>query len=212
MQIIKSWRFYLLFILLGFAAFYVYTRSEADIPLNKPLDLFPQRVGAWTMTGQARFDERVLAVLLPTDYLSRFYVDGAGNRLSLYIGFHNGGPKSGPIHSPKQCLPGSGWHRLKEDVRQVKFKGENIPYVSTIYQKDTEKQLFLYWFQVRDQILTNEYALKLGMIKNSVLSNRRDSAFIRLSVMATDGEEKATEIGEQFIRDFFPAIQESLPR
>lgn len=212
MQIIKSWRFYLLFILLGFAAVYVYTRSEADVPISTPLDQFPQRAGDWTMTGQARFDERVLAVLLPTDYLSRSYIDSKGDKLSLYIGFHNGGPNSGPIHSPKQCLPGSGWNRLKEEVRQVKFKGENVSYVSAIYQKDTEKQLFLYWFQVRDQILTNEYMLKLAMIKNSVLSNRRDSAFIRLSVMATDGEDKATEIGEKFIRDFYPAIRQALPQ
>jgi len=212
MQIIKSWRFYLLFIFLGFAAFYVYTRSEADVPISIPLDQLPQHAGDWTMTGQSRFDERVLAVLLPTDYLSRSYSNSRGDKLSLYIGFHNGGPNSGPIHSPKQCLPGSGWNRLKEDVRQVKFKDDKIPYVSAIYQKDTDKQLFLYWFQVRDQILTNEYALKLAMIKNSVLSNRRDSAFIRLSVMATDGEGKATEIGEQFIRDFYPAIREALPR
>ena len=212
MQIIKSWRFYLLFIFLGFASFYVYTRSEADVPINTPLDQFPQHAGDWTMTGQARFDERVLAVLLPTDYLSRSYTNSRGDKLSLYIGFHNGGPNSGPIHSPKQCLPGSGWNRLKEDVRQVKFKDNKIPYVSAIYQKDTDKQLFLYWFQVRDQILTNEYALKLAMVQNSMLSNRRDSSFIRLSVMATDGEDQAIEIGEQFIRAFFPAIREALPR
>lgn len=212
MNIIKPWRFYILFIFLGIAAFYVYTHSEADIPLNKPLDQFPQKIGNWTMTGQARFDERVLAVLLPTDYLSRSYVDAAGNRLSLYIGFHDGGPDSGPIHSPKQCLPGSGWNYLSNEVKQVNLDGESIPYVSAIYQKDTEKQLFLYWFQVRDQILTNEYALKLAMIKNSVLSNRRDSAFIRLSVMGAESEEEATGIGEQFIQDFFPAIREALPQ
>lgn len=212
MQIIKPWRFYLLFALLGLAALYVYTRSEAAVPVNRSLDLFPQKIGNWTMTGQARFDERVLAVLLPTDYLSRSYVDSQGNKLSLYIGFHDGGPNSGPIHSPKQCLPGSGWNYLKNDVRQVNYNGSEIPYVSAIYQKDTEKQLFLYWFQVRDQILTNEYALKLAMVKNSMLSNRRDSSFIRLSVMATDGVEEATVIGEQFIRDFYPAIREALPR
>ena len=212
MQIIKPWRFYLLFVLLGLAAFYVYTRSEADVPINQPLDQFPQKMADWSMTGQARFDERVLAVLLPTDYLSRFYVNSVGNKLSLYIGFHNGGPDSGPIHSPKHCLPGSGWNRLKQQRRLVNVGGVDIPYVSAIYQKDSEKQLFLYWFQVRDRIVTNEYALKLAMIKNSVLSNRRDSAFIRLSVVVTDGEEKATRIGEQFIRDFFPAIRESLPR
>ncbi len=212
MQIIKPWRFYLLFILLGISALYVFTRSEAAVPTNKSLDLFPQKVADWTMTGQARFDERVLAVLLPTDYLSRSYVDSHGHNLSLYIGFHGGGPKSGPIHSPKQCLPGSGWNRLKSEVRQVKLDDESIPYVSAIYQKDVEKQLFLYWFQVRDQILTNEYALKLAMLKNSMFSNRRDSSFIRLSVMATDGEGQAIKIGEQFIRDFFPAIREALPR
>ena len=211
MQSIKPWRFYVLFVLLGLAAVYVYTRSEAAVPVNKSLDLFPQKVADWTMVGQARFDERVLAVLLPTDYLSRTYVDSDGNRLSLYIGFHDGGPNSGPIHSPKQCLPGSGWNYLKNDVRQVKYDGSEIPYVSAIYQKDTEKQLFLYWFQVRDQILTNEYALKLAMVKNSMMNNRRDSSFIRLSVMATDGEEKATEVGEKFIRDFYVAIREALP-
>lgn len=212
MQIIKPWRFYLLFVLLGLAALYVYTRSEAAVPVNKPLNLFPQKVAGWTMAGQARFDERVLAVLLPTDYLSRTYIDSSGNRLSLYVGFHDGGPNSGPIHSPKQCLPGSGWNYLKNEVRYVKDDGNEIPYVSAIYQKDTEKQLFLYWFQVRDQILTNEYALKLAMVKNSMVGNRRDSSFIRLSVMATDGEAKATEIGEQFIRDFYPAIREALPQ
>jgi EpsI family protein len=209
---IKPWRFYLLFVLLGLAALYVYTRSEAAVPVNKSLDLFPQKAGDWTMTGQARFDERVLAVLLPTDYLSRSYVDSRGNKLSLYIGFHDGGPNSGPIHSPKQCLPGGGWNHLSAEVRNLAVKGETISYVGAIYQKDIEKQLFLYWFQVRDQILTNEYALKLAMAKNSFLSNRRDSAFIRLSVMATDGEEPAIEIGEQFIRDFYPAIREALPR
>ena len=212
MQIIKPWRFYVLFLLLGISALYVYTRSEAAVPINKSLDLFPQKVADWKMTGYAQFGERTLAVLLPTDYLSRTYHDSHGNRLSLYIGFHDGGPNSGPIHSPKQCLPGSGWNYLNNEVKQVSLDGENIPYVSAIYQKEIEKQLFLYWYQVRDQILTNEYALKLAMLKNSMLSNRRDSSFIRLSVMATDSEDKATEIGEQFIRDFFPAIREALPR
>jgi len=212
MQSIKPWRFYLLFILLGLAALYVYTRTEAAVPVNKPLDQFPQKAGDWTMTGQARFDERVLAVLLPTDYLSRSYANSQGNRLSLYIGFHDGGPDSGPIHSPKQCLPGSGWNYLKAENRDVTVNGKTVPYVSAIYQKDTEKQLFLYWFQVRDQILTNEYALKLAMVKNSVLSNRRDSAFIRLSVMVNEDERQAIDVGEKFISDFFPAIREALPR
>jgi hypothetical protein len=50
------------------------------------------------------------------------------------------------------------------------------------------------------------------MVKNSFMANRRDSSFIRLSVMATNDEAEASRIGEQFIQDFYPAISASLPR
>ncbi|MEA3544076.1 MAG: EpsI family protein, partial [Thermodesulfobacteriota bacterium] len=167
LQKLQVWRFYTLYFLIGLTAIFVYTRTEMSVPVGKSLELFPQQAGDWSMTGQARFDERVLAVLLPTDYLSRTYIDKQNNSVSLYIGYHDGGPLSGPIHSPKQCLPGSGWDRLSDQVYPVDVNGEQVDYVGAIYQKDAERQLFLYWFQVRDQILTNEYALKLAMAKNS---------------------------------------------
>lgn len=212
MNKIKTWRFIVLYILLGLAAVYVHTRSEASVPVNIPLDQFPQRAGEWSMVGQARFDERTLANLLPTDYMSRSYENSNGERVSLYIGYHDGGPNSGPIHSPKQCLPGSGWNRLYDESRLIVVDGEPVDYVSSVYQKDSQKQMFLYWFQVRDQLLTNEYALKFAMAKNSFLSNRRDSSFIRLSVMVRDDEDKARLLGEDFIAAFLPAIQKSLPK
>ena len=209
---IKVWRFVVVYLLLIGAAAYVYARTEVAVPVAQPLDLFPQRVASWTMTGQARFDERTLEVLKPSDYLSRSYRSDSGQQVSLYIGYHDGGPQSGPIHSPRQCLPGSGWNRLTDQVREIDVDGKTLVYVSSIYQKETEKQMFLYWFQVRDAQLTNEYSLKLEQIKNSVLANRRDSSFIRLSLMATDSEEEALQTGEQFIQDFYPAISRFLPK
>jgi len=211
MNAIKVWRFYLLFVILGLTALLVHTRSEVAVPINKPLNQLPLRAGDWVMNNEAHFSEQVLEVLKPTDYLSRNYTDSKGDQLALYLGFHDGGPKSGPIHSPKQCLPGSGWNRLHEEVRSVEIDGHKIPFVSAVYQKDQQKQLFLYWFQVRDEVLTNEYALKLAMIKNSLLVNRRDSAFIRLSLMVTKDESLALETGEQFMRDFIPLINTILP-
>lgn len=209
---IKTWRFLLLFLLLALAAVYVYARSEVAVPVSRPLDLFPQHVGSWHMTGQARFDERTLEVLRPADYLSRTYRNDKGEQVSLYIGYHDGGPESGAIHSPRQCLPGSGWNRLQSKLSSVELDGHKVPYVQALYQKDAEKQLFLYWFQVRDKIVTDEYMMKLVQIKNSILANRRDSSFIRLSLMATDRVDQAVAVGEQFIRDFYPAISQALPR
>lgn len=211
MNKINVWRFYLLFLILGLAAVYVQTRSEVAVPITKALNLFPLRVESWVMTNDSHFSEQVLKVLRPSDYLSRGYVNDKGDQLGLYLGFHNGGPESGPIHSPKQCLPGNGWNRLHDEVRSVVVNGQKVPYVSAVYQKDQQKQLFIYWFQVRDEVLTNEYALKFAMMKNSLLLNRRDSAFIRLSLLITQDEETSLETGEQFMRDFVPRIHSFLP-
>ena len=143
-------------------------------------------------------------MLLPTDYISRSYQNATGDKVSLYIGYHDGGPESGPIHSPKQCLPGSGWNRLNAEVHSVTVDGRPLSYVSSLYQKDVQQQLFLYWFQVRGDALTNEYALKFAMAKNSMLSNRRDSSFVRISVMVDrdQGQERARVVGEKFISAF----------
>ena len=95
------------------------------------------------MTSQSRFDPEVLAILKPTDYLYRIYKDEEGNKVTIYFGYHDGVPDSGPIHSPKNCLPGSGWHRLSEEVRTMILKDREISLVSAIYQKDGTKELFL---------------------------------------------------------------------
>jgi EpsI family protein len=71
--------------------------------------------------------------------------------------------------------------------------------------------MFIYYFQVKGQILTNEYLLKLAEIMNSVLYNRRDSAFIRISVPFSDEEAEAALVGERFLAKIYPQIVSVLP-
>ena len=80
-----------------------------------------------------------------------------------------------------------------------------------VYQKGDSRQLFLYWFQVRDESLSDEYALKRAEIANSVLHRRRDATFIRISVPFEGNEEKANAVADGFVRDFLPTIREFLP-
>jgi hypothetical protein len=65
---------------------------------------------------------------------------------------------------------------------------------------------------VRGKTLSDEYALKLTEIRNSMLHNRRDSAFVRVSVLFDGDQAAAAALGEQFIRDFYPAIAGVLPQ
>ncbi len=205
-------RFLPVYLLLGAAIFFVYRHQDVEVPINRPLAGISRQAGDWRLVEENEMEEKVLKKLKPTDYLYRTYQNQAGRRVTLYIGYHGGGPDSGPIHSPKHCLPGAGWQLLKQKkCRLSSAPGRTFDAVEALYGKDALKVLFIYWFQVKGNILTNEYALKFAEIKNSLLYNRRDSAFIRISVSAHDDIDGARQAARSFIRVFFPEITSLLP-
>lgn len=206
-----SFRYLIVYLLLGLTAIFIYTHETIAVPVNQPLVDIPENFGDWSMSAQSYFNPQMLAVLQPTDYLYRVYQDSAGNQVTFYLGYHAGGPESGPIHSPKHCLPGSGWFEISEEKRNLSFENGELPLVQAIYQNDDQKEMFFYYFQVKGRVLTDEYSLKLAEIINSILYNRRDSAFVRISVPFTEDRAEAAQIGERFAAMIYPHILSVLP-
>ncbi|MEW5744169.1 MAG: exosortase C-terminal domain/associated protein EpsI [Nitrospirota bacterium] len=208
---IKKTRFMAVFALLILTVLFVNLHADISVPMNKSFGEFPVSHREWRMLSQTSFSEAVLRVLKPTDYLFRRYADGSDTPVYLYIGYHGGGKNSGGIHSPKHCMPGAGWYEALEEKISVDVGGRRMQLVKTVYQKGDEKELFLYWYQVKGRALSDEYSLKAYEIINSMLYRRRDSAFIRISVPITGDEQRSFEAGVKFIKDFYPVITEYLP-
>ena len=207
----KQTRYIITYLLLGLTVLFIYTHENVAVPVGQPLTDIPVQFDDWYMAGQSRFSPEVLQNLQPTDYLYRVYKDKPGNKVTLYLGYHDGGPESGPIHSPKHCLPGSGWFELSQVERTIQASGKSLPIVEAVYQKGDQKEMFLYFFQVKGQVLTDEYSLKLAEIVNSILHKRRDSAFIRVSVPFQGDSSEAALIGDRFMANLYPHIASVLP-
>jgi EpsI family protein len=207
----RTMRFIPVYLLLAITGLYVNLHADVTVPMNKSFDQFPLVVQGWRMVYQREFSEQVLDVLKPTDYLYRAYRTDDGRVAQLYIGYHGGGKDGGEIHSPKHCLPGSGWTAASSKRTELVIDGKKISLVRAVYQKGESKELFFYWFQVRDRTLADEYALKLAEIGNSLLHRRRDASFIRISVPVGGDLEQSIGAGEQFVRDFYPVIAQFLP-
>jgi EpsI family protein len=205
-------RFIIVYVLFAAAALVISFHRDSVVPTNRPFSEFPKQVQSWQISNQTEFSANILSVLKPTDYLYHQYKDSSGKTVSLYVGYHGGGKGGGEIHSPKHCLPGSGWYEVSTRSGVLTTPGGSINLVRAVYQKGDSKELFLYWFQVRDRSVSNEYYLKLAQITNSALYRRRDATFIRVSVPVDTDVEQATARGEQFIRDFEPLFREFLPR
>jgi len=205
--------YYAVYALLIGVAFFINLHSDVMVPPNRPFTEFPMQVKGWEMAGQSEFSANVLSVLKPTDYLYRQYKGADGKVVGLYIGFHGGGKESGEIHSPRNCLPGSGWYEVSAKRGTLEIPaGGSVKLVRSVYQKGENKELFLYWFQARGHSMNDEFSLKLAEITGSLLYRRRDTSFIRVSVPFEGDDSSALSRGEQFVRDITPTIREFLPQ
>jgi EpsI family protein len=205
------YRFLVIFVLLAGMGAYMSFHRDLIVPLARPFGEFPPVHAGWRMVGQSSLSENVIKVLMPTNYLSRRYVAEDGTTVDMYLSFFDGGPDSGGIHSPKHCMPGSGWFEMSSERTTMELGGETVKLVRAVYAMGEQRELIYYWFDMRGKTMSDEYSLKLAEIKGSMFHNRRDQSFIRISVQARDNVEAAQKQVEDFLRDFFPVIREYLP-
>jgi EpsI family protein len=208
---IRKHLFLIVYLLLAGTWMYLFFHETVATPVSKPLAEFPVACAEWRMDSQASFSKDVLEILRPSDYLFRKYASPAGEKIALYVGYHDGGKGSGEIHTPRNCLPGNGWELVSTDKVQVETNKGQVAAVSAVYQKNDSQELFLYWFQSQRQTLTDEFSLKLAQILTSITQKRRDTAFVRISVPIAGDEREALATGTRFIRDFYPQITNFLP-
>jgi EpsI family protein len=180
------------------------------VPLKKAFSGFPLQWNGWV--GKVHnFDDVILEKLRVSEYILREYKKGP-DRVSLYIGYYSTQREGAQIHSPKHCLPGGGWFKVSENIRTLDIDNiGNVSFIEAVYQKGDGKEVFIYWYKMKNTYITNEYKLKLYMVLNSLLYGRNDAAFIRLSMPVTDNVEDSVYTIEDFMRDFLPLLKDYLP-
>ncbi len=190
--------------------------------LRQPLSIVPIQIEQWS--GQDRpFEEKTVDVLGVTDYINRHYVSsealtGQSPSLWLYAGYYASQRTGKTYHSPKNCLPGSGWEIVEiESLPITMATGEGPETRQTInkviVQKGLDRQLILYWYQDRGRVITSEYWAKIYLIWDSITQGRTDGAMIRVSVPIPRGapSDSAVHLGVQYIRQVSPFIVQALP-
>ncbi len=203
-------RYIIVIAILLLAATITHSHRDLILPQTRELASFPDNIGHWHMSSNTVFSEPLLKILRPTDYLMRSYADSGGHFIDLYVGYHNGGASSGPIHSPRNCLPGSGWFPLGNSEMSVAVPGGNLALVRAVYAKEDQKVTFYYWYQLKGEVITNDLGMKLAELRNTLLHRRRDAAFIRVNVRDLSGTQ-ADKLAADFINGLYPALNNYLP-
>jgi EpsI family protein len=193
--------------------FYGFSRGEA-VAAGRSLDRFPSAVGAWRMIEQGVIEKDVRDVLRADDYLTRQYAISPEQTAGLFVAFFKSQRAGQTPHSPKNCLPGSGWMWSVSDTILVNIAERNRPIEINRYvvSKGDMKAVVLYWYQSRDRVVASEYKAAAFVAWDAIHRNRTDTALVRVVVpIAGNRADAATRSGVEFIQAFFTTLRQFLP-
>jgi EpsI family protein len=197
------------------AVFYGFSRSE-QTPIYRSLDQFPTTLGSWHMIQQGVMEPEVKEVLRADDYITRFYADANNKRYAnLFVAFFKTQRGGQAPHSPKNCLPGSGWVWTVSDTIPIAIDGRSTPIQVNRYvvEKGGDKSVVLYWYQSRDRVVASEYTAKIYVVTDAIRMNRTDTSLVRVVVPFTgDDIANATKTGTDFVQAFFNPLKTFLPQ
>lgn len=195
------------------AGLYAISKQEV-VPLRQPLAAFPAAAGAWTMMREESLDEATMDVLRADEVLSRTYYNNEKREAaSLFVAYFKSQRTGQTPHSPKNCLPGSGWEPSESGFVPVEIPGRAEPIVVNRYlvSKGESRSVVLYWYQTPRRVVASEYMAKIYMVADAIRYNRTDTAMVRVVVAAGADANAATEAAKDFVRSIFNEVGTFLP-
>ena len=207
-------------LLLGATTIFLANARRAEVAVSREsFASFPRDIGEWKSIVDPPMEEDILKVLGVDDYLSRVYYKPDGAAVGLYMGFYASQRQGDTIHSPLNCLPGSGWEPVSQGrlaIANVDGQGRDITVNRYVVQKGLERQLVLYWYQSHGRVVASEYTSKAYLIHDAIRLNRTDGSMVRVIAPiksdATDGGASAERMAESFVRLIFPKLPTYLPQ
>jgi EpsI family protein len=185
------------------------------VPSHKALAQFTLDKGPWRMSEELEMDKDSLEVLKADDILSRAYVDDKNQEMAtLFVAYFSTQRTGKAPHSPKNCLPGSGWVPSQSSVVTIPVPGQEQPIAVNEYviARGDNESVVLYWYQSHDRVIASEYAAKVYTVTDSLRYNRSDTALVRVVVAVNNGDrEKAIQTAKTFVQAFYQPLKEYLP-
>jgi len=181
-------------------------------PAMVDLAKFPDRIGGWTKQFEDPISPEVSQVLRADQLMSRGYKDDSGRQAGLLVAWFQSqrGGASQP-HSPKVCLPGSGWTPQVTDEISVETAAGSILVNRYIVAYQGQRIVVLYWYQTPRRVIASEWAAKMWLVNDALRDGRTDTSLVRITVWVTKDDQSATATATEFAKDFYPRLRDYLP-
>jgi EpsI family protein len=190
-------------LLLGTTILSGLTTRRSPEPLATPLEQIVPEIEGWQAAGDHVIPDGTLRALAPTAYLVRTYRK-SNVPLDLFIAYYAQQRAGESMHSPKHCLPGSGWEIWKHDSAFIPVRGTSVEINKYSIQNSGSRMLMFYWYQSKTRIVANEYLGKMLLARDTVFSGHTAGSIVRIMLPDTPA---ATAEGVAFATHLIPEVE-----
>lgn len=218
-SMMSEWGKALVPVFLALQGLLVYCSAGTEHPPAPPaLTQFPATFSDWTELHEDPIDPDVMNTLRADRLLSRTYVHPTGTNSSaesagfLVAWFQSQRAGASQPHSPKVCLPASGWTPVSAGELNVATREGTITVNRYIVASRSERAVILYWYQTSHRAVAGEWASKLWLVRDALRDHRTDTALVRIVVESkSDGDNRATRTASDFVQAAYPLLVHQLP-
>jgi EpsI family protein len=156
--------------------------ATPQVPQRRPLSEFPAQLGAYSQRSSETIASDVQGVLKADDYIVRNYFTADGHMANVFVAYYKSQLAGESMHSPKNCLPSSGWEPVVNDRIQVAGPTGPVEVNRYVVEKNGQRSLILYWYHSGNRVYASEYWGKAYLIADTARTGRRDGAIARVVV------------------------------
>jgi EpsI family protein len=188
--------------------------DRARLPERQEFSRFPMRIGDWE-GRPAGIPADVREVLGDGDFLERVYQQPGETPVDLFLAYFPSQRAGNTMHSPQNCLPGSGWTPISQALAQVALPhSEPVTVNRYVVARGVERELVLYWYLIHGRVVADEYRAKFFLVSDAIRLNRKDGALSRIITPVTPHEtiEGAERRAVRFGQEISPLLEAYIPR
>jgi EpsI family protein len=166
---------------------------EVDLPGWTFREL-PIQFGDWH-GADATMDPKIAVATEANIIVNREYRDDHGHAVSIHTAVFKR-PDKGVYHSPVNCYRAAGWQKTEDTREKLKISdGLTIPVSVTTWEREGERVVVVYWFQLGEHVLFGRWDLGLG-VRWSLRGQPKWPPLIKvlLQIQAPDREDARTTI------------------
>jgi len=209
-------RFAIVVAVLGGTALFLRSRGQAEnLPAAEPPASFPSRVGNW-QGREIPIPQWALDILGAGEFLERNYSRTPdAPSIDFFLAYFPSQRMGSTMHSPQNCLPGSGWTPVEfARVGLTRPGAGNIRVNHYVLAKGLDRLLVLYWYQAHGRVVASEYWAKFYLVADAIRMNRSDGALVRVMTPIAQNESltSAEQRGVAFVQDVLPLLDRYIPR